>query len=567
MSFIYDNLAYQAVSSGYSHIHQRLKNEIETYVESDHSLSADSDTDVLSIIKNYILIPRGFRFNTPESFLYTGKHKQKKLQEILKRNPSALDRAYITSTLLFIANFLEAEAAEQVLNDALFFAEICIGTTNDHTEDLLMGDAYYYLGMYDEAKEHYNFVNENRKTAHSLCGITKCLMHENDGSEELAATIKSNLDEVISSIGLESAEAYFLMGIVAEEEDRVDDAIDYYKKSIDVNCAFAEASFRLGKLYWDTAGINPKDKYYKNVEQYLLYAINLNPHCYDYYIFTGKALLTRPDIFKSVDNHFEAAQKYANKAKFLDLTRPEAHHLLGATFKAYADALMACDIDNEDDDQKLLSGDIDYSTNQYPIISSMKNLNEALECFNEALRYCRHDQVDLRKRIINSKAAALTLLSKCNDDLGLSKAAVNNIIDAIHTKFSAHPHDFMTQHVLDDLDEIVGEQEFIADFCETLWSIFTRDSSSEGIDLNAFRKTDNNNQEVPSPLTPSFIFRYILKQLEDLSREKNLESAIEKNFVSGLYNERRGSIEYKDRCDFARDVVLQAYDRYSMGHT
>jgi S1-C subfamily serine protease len=127
--------------------------------------------------------------------------------------------------------------------------------------------------------------NEDGK---AVIGITRGTLQDKDGSaQNLNFAIPINLvKEILSGserkLVEQSAEYYYSLGQIEENNRNFDKAIDYYQKAISVNSGYADAYIGLGGIFYE------KGEYDLEVANYER-AVRINPDKYEYLYYLGTA--------------------------------------------------------------------------------------------------------------------------------------------------------------------------------------------------------------------------------------------------------------------------------------
>lgn len=114
-------------------------------------------------------------------------------------------------------------------------------------------------------------------------------------------------------------EVYYNLGVCCHFAEKIEDAIKYYKKSLDLNCNFAESYLNLGVCYFYKFIYSGSDENKENCLEYLDKAIELYPIMY-------KAYVQKAELYKFIGEDDKA--KY-NFEKCLQLNPTHDNALLG----------------------------------------------------------------------------------------------------------------------------------------------------------------------------------------------------------------------------------------------
>lgn len=114
-------------------------------------------------------------------------------------------------------------------------------------------------------------------------------------------------------------EVYYNLGVCCHFAEKIEDAIEYYKKSLDLNCNLAESYLNLGVCYFYKFIYSGSDENKENCLKYLDKAIELYPIMY-------KAYVQKAELYKFIGEDDKA--KY-NFEKCLQLNPTHDNALLG----------------------------------------------------------------------------------------------------------------------------------------------------------------------------------------------------------------------------------------------
>jgi S1-C subfamily serine protease len=136
----------------------------------------------------------------------------------------------------------------------------------------------------------------------AIIGITRGALQDTNGSaQNVNFAIPINL--VKSIIGgserklvEQSAEYYYSLGQIEENNGNIDKAADYYQKAISLNSAYADAYIGLGGIFYERGEYDLEVTNYERAAQ-------INPNNYDYLYYLGTA-------YEDLNQYDKAAEAY-----------------------------------------------------------------------------------------------------------------------------------------------------------------------------------------------------------------------------------------------------------------
>lgn len=176
--------------------------------------------------------------------------------------------------LLLASNYEKDEDYDKALSIYKSFEDIL------PCEYIFLRYANIYLNMeiYEMALDYSQKVLDEDKTNYEaliIKGISLAKMEEYD---EAIMIFKES--EAVDK----TEEVYYNLGVCCQFADKVEDAIKYYKKSLDLNCNLAELHLNLGVCYFYKFIYSGSDENKENCIKYLDKAIELYPIMYQAYV-------------------------------------------------------------------------------------------------------------------------------------------------------------------------------------------------------------------------------------------------------------------------------------------
>ncbi len=111
-----------------------------------------------------------------------------------------------------------------------------------------LGLQYYKNGYWNEAIEQLQLAQKNPKDRVSaLYHLALCFREK--GQLDMAVAQLDQAVELLPSMNAEKLDIYYLMGVISEEEGKIDDAAKYFKEIYRVDVRYRDISDRIDRIY------------------------------------------------------------------------------------------------------------------------------------------------------------------------------------------------------------------------------------------------------------------------------------------------------------------------------